>query len=160
MPTTTPTTTPTSPPTPPQPSTLLDSFCALFTSVTTEGLSALSRIPSLYDPRLVFHDPLTTTLGLDAFVALNRRMIERARSLSVEVVDAAQSPDGAQLFVTWRMHYAPRRGPALVIEGATHARVRDQLIVSQRDYWDLAGSLAAASRSFGPLWRRVTEKLV
>jgi hypothetical protein len=106
---------------------------------------------------VVFQDPLITTLGRAAFTALNRRMIERARELSVEVLDAVES--GEHLFLTWRMRYALRRGPELTIEGATHARARGGRIVEHRDYWDLAGSLAAGAPWADALWRRLTAKL-
>jgi hypothetical protein len=40
------------------------------------------------------------------------------------------------------MTYEMRRGPTLVFEGATHARVQGGAIVEQRDSWDLLSTVA------------------
>jgi hypothetical protein len=64
----------------------------------------------------------------------------RARRLSFDVNDAIGGQ--GSLFLTWTMTYEPRRGPTLVFEGSTHARMQGGVIVEQRDYWDLLSSLA------------------
>ena len=107
-----------------------------------DGEAALPRLAELYDPCIVFRDPLQTLIGRDAFVAMNRRIMMRARRLSFDVTDAVGGVDS--LFLAWVMTYEPRRGPTIVFDGATHARVRGGLITEQRDYWDLLSSIAAS----------------
>lgn len=105
-----------------------------------EGEAAIARLATLYDSDVVFRDPLQTLRGRDAFVAMNRRILRRARRLSFDVASAVGA-DGS-IFLAWTMLYQPRLGPTVVFEGATHARTRAGLIVEQRDYWDLLSSFA------------------
>jgi len=105
-----------------------------------DGDGTLARLAELYHRDVVFRDPLQTLRGRDAFLAMNRRIMRRARRLSFDVKDAVGSQGSA--FLTWAMRYEPRRGPTITFEGSTHARVRDGLVTEQRDYWDLLSSLA------------------
>jgi limonene-1,2-epoxide hydrolase len=125
----------------------------ILVSFGREGEGALARLAPLYAPGVVFRDPLQTLKGREAFIAMNRRVMRRARRLSFEVHDRLGG--GGSLFLTWSMTFEPRRGPALVFVGATHARVRDGAIVEQRDYWDLLSSVAASV----PVVRRVYRAL-
>ena len=114
-----------------------------------DGDDAIARLAELYDPDVVFRDPLQTLRGRDAFIAMNRRILTRAKRLSFEVSSVAAG-DGS-VFLAWTMLYEPKLGPTISFEGATHARTRDGLIIEHRDYWDLLSSLAASV----PILRRV-----
>jgi limonene-1,2-epoxide hydrolase len=114
---------------------------------------AVERLAPFYDPEVVFRDPLQTLHGREAFLAMNRRIVARASHLSFDVREALGS--GESLFLAWSMDYRPRGGPAIVFEGATHARVRAGLIVEHRDYWDLLSSVALSL----PILRRVYASL-
>ena len=109
-------------------------------SFEREGDAAIARLAELYDDDLVFRDPLQTLRGRAAFVAMNRRILGRARRCSFEVASVAVT--SGSVFLAWTMRYEPHRGPTIVFEGATHCRTRAGLIVEQRDYWDLLSSLA------------------
>jgi hypothetical protein len=102
--------------------------------------TTLARLAELYDPDVVFRDPLQTLHGREAFLAMNRRIAKRARRLTFDVGEVACN--AGWMFLAWVITYEPHRGPTLVFEGVTQARVRDGLIVEHRDHWDLASSLA------------------
>jgi hypothetical protein len=112
----------------------------ILTSFDRDGERAIARLGELYDRDVVFRDPLQTLRGRDAFLAMNRRISRRAARLSFDVKDATGGADS--LYLTWTMTYQPHRGPTVVFEGATHARVGRGLITEQRDYWDLLSSIA------------------
>jgi ketosteroid isomerase-like protein len=112
----------------------------VYVSFDRDAEGALARLVDLYDRDVVFRDPLQTLTGREAVVAMNRRVIARARQLSFDVSDSLGRGD--TFFLAWTMKYAPRRGPTFAFEGASHARVRGGVIVEQRDYWDLLSSLA------------------
>lgn len=112
----------------------------VYLSFNGDGERALAELAELYDRDVVFRDPLQTLNGREAFVAMNRRVMTRARRLSFNVKDAFGRGDS--LFLAWTMTYEPHRGPTIVFEGATHARVRGGVIVEQRDYWDMLSSVA------------------
>ncbi len=124
-----------------------------FRNFEREGVGVLERLAPLYDPNVVFRDPLQTIHGRDAFLAMNRRIMGRARRLSFEVTDAV-GREGT-LFLAWKMMYEPHVGPTLSFEGATHARVRKGRIVEQRDHWDMLSTVAASL----PLVRHVYAAL-
>jgi ketosteroid isomerase-like protein len=112
----------------------------VYVSFARDGDRAVARLAELYAVDVVFRDPLQTLRGREAFLALNRRVMARARHLSFDV--EAVLGGGDSLLLAWTMTYALRGGRSLLFEGATHARVRGGLIVEQRDYWDLLSSLA------------------
>jgi hypothetical protein len=112
----------------------------ILVSFERDADGAVTRLAELYDPDLVFRDPLQTLAGREAFLAMNRRVTARARRLQFDVTDTVGGVDS--LFLSWRMTYEPHRGPTLVFEGATRACVQGGVIVEQRDYWDLLSSVA------------------
>lgn len=121
------------------------------------GVGALELIPDLYTDDVVFRDPLQTVVGKEAFMAMNRRFFDKGQQLDVEVHDFMETGD--QIFCSWTMRFRPRLGPAITVEGATHARVRDGQIAYHRDYWDLLGSVFASLPAVGPLYQRLVRRL-
>lgn len=119
---------------------LADQLRELYLAFEHEGDAAIERLTALYDRDMLFRDPLQTLHGRDAFLAMNRRILARAKRLSFEVSDAVGGR--GSVFLAWTMLYEPRIGPTLVFQGTTHARVKGGLVVEQRDYWDLLSSVA------------------
>jgi len=122
-----------------------------------ERESALPAFLSLYDEHIQFQDPLQRVSGLDAFAELNRRFLVRARRLAITVEDMAEQDN--VLFASWRMHFAPRLGPELTLEGASHLRVREGRILYQRDHFDIAGGVASAVPGLSSLYRAVLTRV-
>lgn len=117
-----------------------DKLCDVYASFDRDAAQALAELERLYAVDVVFRDPLQTLTGREAFLAMNRRVLTRARRVRFEVTDKSAGADS--LFLSWRMTYEPQRGPVIVFEGATHARVEASRIIEQRDYWDLLSSVA------------------
>ncbi|MEO0593734.1 MAG: nuclear transport factor 2 family protein [Myxococcota bacterium] len=126
-------------------------------AVNREGIGALDGLVELYDPYVVFQDPLQTVYGRDELAESNRKLIERSRDLYMSVATFVESDD--HLFATWTMSFSPRFGPRVTIEGCTHGQLRDGLITYQRDYWDLLGSFMETLPAVGLLYRRLTGLL-
>jgi hypothetical protein len=57
------------------------------------------------------------------------------------------------------MTYEPRRGPPIVFEGSSYAKVRDGLVVEQRDYWDLLSSVAHSTPILRSLYKALAPHL-
>ena len=129
----------------------------VYVSFDLDAEGALTRLAELYDRDVVFRDPLQKLSGREAFLAMNRRVVTRARKLSFDVKDFLGGGDS--LFLAWTMAYEPRRGPTLVFEGATYARVRGDVIVEQRDYWDLLSSLAQSIPGVRHLYSALAPRL-
>ncbi len=126
-----------------------------FSADTDEEL--LAELEALYHPEVVFSDPIQTIRGRDAFTAMNRKLVARARSCRFQVTSWATR--GEQIFLAWTLDYAPRRGPALAFDGTSLLDLRDGLVIRHRDYWDLAGSMLDAVPGVGSLYRRLVAHL-
>ncbi len=126
--------------------------------VERDEARTVSLLGALYDERAMFHDPFVTIVGREELIELNRRALENTRAIETEILDASES--GAHVFMTWKLRYATRLGPTLLIEGASHARTSDGRVTHQRDYWDLLGSVAAGIPGVGNVYRMITSKLV
>lgn len=117
-------------------------------------LRALARI---YHPDAVFIDPLQTLRGCNEIMAMNQRLMARARELTFDVQHTAEG-DGT-IFLSWVMYYATRRGPRLRIEGTTLMLLEDGLVTDHVDYWDLLSSVVGTIPGVRALYRRVTALL-
>jgi hypothetical protein len=122
------------------------------------GEGGLPALLALYDEDLRFRDPVQELRGLDAFAAMNRAFLRSARSIEVRALDLAEG-DGS-FFLAWTMRVAGRIGPAVTIDGVTHARTRGGKIVEQRDHFDLAGSALGAIPGVSSAYRFLVRKLV
>jgi limonene-1,2-epoxide hydrolase len=118
---------------------------------------ALPAVLALYDEHIQFQDPLHRVSGVAAYAELNRRFLARARRLDITVEEVAEQ--GGLLFASWRMHFAPRFGPELTLEGVSHLRVREGRIVYQRDHFDIAGGAASAVPGLSSLYRAVLSRV-
>lgn len=117
-----------------------------FTDETLAGL-----VPWYCDD-VVFRDPIQTVRGRDAFVAMNQRLMSRARWLRFDVHQMADAGD--QLFLTWTMEMQPKLpAPLLRVEGVTHCTLRDGRIAEHTDYWDLLGSVMGSVPVVGGVYR-------
>lgn len=122
--------------------TLGDRLAGALVALTPDHAGAVDGLVPLYDPAMVFRDPIQTVRGREAFLAMNRRLLRRMRRLHWEIAAVHGSDD--EVFVEWRMLCALRLGPTLDVSGVTRARARGGVIVDHRDYWDLGEMLASA----------------
>jgi hypothetical protein len=117
-------------------------FSRFRAALATLRPETLDDLRDLYDPDLEFRDPIQTLHGVDAFIAMNRRLFARFRELEFDVTSGTGSD--TDLFLVWTMRAAPKFGPRLVVDGATHARVGGGRVTYQHDYWDLGELVARA----------------
>jgi hypothetical protein len=120
-----------------------------------QGEKALPMLRDLYHKQIEFQDPMQSVVGIEPFIEANRRLVKRAKSLSFKLETVVEQ-DG-NLFVVWTLMLKPMVGPAMTVEGTTHAIIRDGLIVYQRDYWDLLSSIANAIPGVGMVYRRLVS---
>jgi hypothetical protein len=132
---------------------VVERYREMIEALSREREGALPLLRDLYHEQVQFTDPMQSLVGIELFVEANRRLLKRAKSISVNL-GAVTEQDG-HLFAVWTMTFEPPVGPVLTVEGVTHATVRDGLIVYQRDYWDLLSSAAAALPGLGMIYRRL-----
>jgi hypothetical protein len=129
----------------------------LFTSGPFDE-SVNTALAPYYAEDVVFSDPIQTVRGREAFLAMNRRLIRRARSIRFVARHVAQQGD--EIFITWTMTFKPRLpAPALVIEGVTHVTLRGGRVWRHTDYWDLLGSVMGSLPLLGTVYRAIVQRL-
>jgi steroid Delta-isomerase len=122
--------------------------------VTPDRLEALDALRDVYAEDVVFRDPIQEIRGIDAFLAMNLRLLRRLRTLEWTIVTARG--DDAEVFLEWKMRGKTKLGLKVEVEGMTRARVREGRVFDQRDYWDI-GELMASSLPGG---RRVLHAVL
>ncbi|HEY0193991.1 MAG TPA: nuclear transport factor 2 family protein [Kofleriaceae bacterium] len=103
---------------------------------------AVAQLLPLYDPAMVFRDPIQELHGRDAFAEMNRRLLGRMRGLTWDVTSV--KGDDSEAFLEWTMTGVLRLGPRLQVSGVTRVRAQAGLVVDHRDYWDLGEMFASA----------------
>ncbi|AUX45938.1 uncharacterized protein SOCE26_074400 [Sorangium cellulosum] len=136
---------------------LMERWCKRLTHMYAEGASALPDFLALYDEAVHFQDPLQTIDGLEAYGEMNRRSLEKARLIQVEVGDRI-ARDGV-LFVAWTMRFSPRLGPTMSFSGVSHLRARGGKIVAHRDYFDVVSGAVSAVPGLSGVYHFFTSKL-
>ncbi|MEO7112494.1 MAG: nuclear transport factor 2 family protein [Polyangiaceae bacterium] len=104
--------------------------------------TSVENLRAVYDTDVSFEDPIQKVRGVEEFIALNHRLLDRAKELVFTVESAAGTDE--QLFLTWKMRCVPKLGPSINVDGATHLRAKSGRVVYHRDYWDLGEMFASA----------------
>jgi ketosteroid isomerase-like protein len=121
------------------------------------GEESLGLMAEIYGDDVFFQDPLQTLNGKEALLAMSKRFLQRAKEMRTEIHEVQAK--GSSIFVVWTITYVPRTGPTLVLDGTSHAQVRDGKIVYHRDYWDLLGSVLGSLPWVAPLYKKIVAKL-
>jgi ketosteroid isomerase-like protein len=128
-----------------------------FSRLSHSNPAVVDEFGALYADDVEFQDPLQKVTGKEPVLAMNRRLLQRARTLSVEVHKSLSNGDDHVIF--WTMRYAFKIGPEVAIEGATHLRKRGEKIVVHRDYWDMLSSVMTSLPLARELYRTLAPRL-
>jgi len=120
----------------PAPETTLTQFQRLFREL---GPGDYPGLYPVYHPRVCFQDPMVTVTGRDN---LAHHLEKAYRNVIHCGFDFGTWLDGRasdELAITWVMHLRHRRlagGRSLTVEGMSHLRLEEGLIIYHRDYFD------------------------
>lgn len=129
-------------------------FVRLFRTFGSGGPGEVEALAALYADDAVFEDPFQRIVGRPAIEAAFRAFQGIAKSLRIDVLRS--SVVGEDVFLTWRMRLVPRMGPAIVMEGATYARLEKGRLALHRDYWDTVETLGLSMPLLPRMLRAVT----
>jgi hypothetical protein len=123
----------------------------------TQGKPDWSHILPFYDENIHFRDSVQELRGLEEFVAMTRRLTDRSKELSMNIVRAVQQDK--DIFIEWEMTIKFKKNPSSVIYGTSRVTLNeDGKIIEQRDYYDLWGDIFDNIPRFGKVYRRFMKR--
>jgi hypothetical protein len=123
----------------------------------TQGKPDWSHILPYYDENIYFRDSVQELRGLEEFVAMTRRLTDRSKDLSMNIVRVVQHD--RDIFIEWEMTIKFKKNPSSVLYGSSRVTLNDEgKIIEQRDYYDLWGDIFDNIPRFGKVYRRFMKK--
>lgn len=117
--------------------------------------TSLHLLESIYEPNVVFQDPLHRIEGLNALRDYFSRMYENVSHIEFDFITHIQQNDTHML--TWEMHFSHPRlnsGRPILVPGCSHLKFADKCL-NHRDYFDLGALLYENISGLGTLIRFV-----
>ena len=94
---------------------------------------------------------------MEEFVAMTRRLTDRSKELSMNIVRVAQQQN--DIFIEWEMTIKFKKNPSSVLYGSSRVTLNDEgKIIEQRDYYDLWGDIFDNIPRFGKAYRRFMKR--
>jgi len=123
----------------------------------TQGKPDWSHILPYYDENIHFRDSVQELRGIEEFVAMTRRLTDRSKELSMNIVTVAQHD--RDIFIEWEMTIKFKKNPSSTIFGSSRVTLNEEgKITEQRDYYDLWGDIFDNIPRFGKAYRRFMIK--
>jgi hypothetical protein len=123
----------------------------------TQGKPDWSHILPYYDENILFRDSIQELRGIEEFVAMTRRLTDRSKDLSMNIVRTVQQD--RDIFIEWEMTIKYKKNPSSVLYGSSRVTLNEQgKIIEQRDYYDLWGDIFDNIPRFGKAYRRFMKK--
>jgi limonene-1,2-epoxide hydrolase len=123
----------------------------------TQGKPDWSHILPYYDDSIYFRDCIQELHGMEEFRAMTKRLTDRSRELSMNIVRTAQQ--GRDIFIEWEMTITFKKNPNSVLYGSSRVTLNEEgKIIEQRDYYDLWGDIFDNIPRFGKAYRRFMHR--
>lgn len=123
----------------------------------TQGKPDWSHIIPYYDENIYFRDSVQELRGIEEFTAMTRRLTDRSKDLSMNIVRVVQYD--RDIFIEWEMTIKFKKNPSSVLYGASRVTLNENgMIAEQRDYYDLWGDIFDNIPRFGKAYRRFMKK--
>jgi len=124
------------------------------------GMSLLPQLSQIYHPHIVFIDPVSRHNGVEALERYFGQLLKKVTYCRFDIQSALVQGDQASLF--WRMDYshpALKKGQGMSMNGTSHLCLADNLVIYQRDYYDLGAMLYEHVPVLGGVVRAIKARL-
>jgi hypothetical protein len=119
----------------------------------TKGKPDWSHIFPYYHEEIVFQDSIQRIRGLENFKEMCIRLTDRCKELSMEIETVVLENNIA--FFQWKMVMMFKRFPSTPMFGTTKLTFgQDNLIIEQRDYYDVWGDIFNGIPRFNNQYRK------
>ncbi|NIV11027.1 MAG: DUF2358 domain-containing protein [Aliifodinibius sp.] len=123
----------------------------------SEGKPDWSHIFPYYHDNIVFQDSIQTIEGINAFSEMCNRLTERCEQLTMDILSVVMEKD--EIFLQWKMVMMFKKFPSTPMYGCTKLTLGEgNLIIHQRDYFDLWGDIFNGIPWFKRAYRNFMQK--
>jgi hypothetical protein len=123
----------------------------------TEGKPDWSHIFPYYHENVIFEDSIQRIEGIEAFRGVCARLTKRCKQLNMEIRSVAMNP--GEIFFDWKMVMMFTKYPPTPVFGCTKLTLdENNLIIYQRDYFDMWGDIFNGIWYFRKPYRRFIHK--
>jgi limonene-1,2-epoxide hydrolase len=123
----------------------------------TDGKPDWSHIFPYYHPDIVFEDCIQRIEGMEEFKAMCARLSLRCKQLTMQIRSIAMQP--GEIFFEWKMVMMFGKYPPTPVFGCTRLTLdENNLIVHQRDYFDMWGDIFNGIPYFNKLYRKFLRR--
>lgn len=136
---------------------IIERFTTFYSDVTRD---ALTQLPRIYSDSVRLVDPVGEHHGLAALTAYFENLLSNTTTCRFDIHSCIESAEAAS--VTWTMtwqHPSLAKGQPLRLDGMSELRIKDDLIVCQRDYYDLGAMLYEHVPLLGSVIRQLKQRL-
>jgi limonene-1,2-epoxide hydrolase len=135
-----------------------EKFRELWSSTyNTDGKPDWSHIFPYYHPDIVFQDCIQRIEGIEEFKVMCGRLTTRCKQLNMEILSLAMQP--GEIFFEWKMIMMFTKYPPTPVYGCSKLTLdKDNLIIEQRDYFDMWGDIFNGIPRFNKLYRNFLRK--
>lgn len=134
----------------------LQKFITTYSELGTKDFSVLSEI---YATEVEFVDPLHRISGLDSLVRYFEHLYTNVASCQFAIEHVIESEQEAALY--WTMTYQHKRlngGKAISVEGHSHLKAENGLVLYHRDYLDVGAMLYEHVPLLGNVIRTIKKR--
>jgi hypothetical protein len=123
----------------------------------TYGKPDWSHIFPYYHQNIVFEDCIQRIEGIKEFKAMCERLNRRCKQLTMEIKSLSMKP--GEIFFDWKMVMMFNKYPPTPVFGCTRLTLdEDNLIIYQRDYFDLWGDIFNGIPYFRKSYRKFLRR--
>jgi hypothetical protein len=123
----------------------------------TDGKPDWSHVFPYYHQNIVFEDSIQKIEGMEEFKAMCKRLTRRCEQLNMEIGSVAMNP--GEIFFEWKMVMMFNKYPPTPVYGCSKLTLdKDNMIIHQRDYFDLWGDIFNGIPYFRKPYRRFLHR--
>lgn len=134
----------------------ITAFVDVYQNLSKDNLDTLKQV---YHPRITFQDPLHKVEGLAPLTDYFQHLYQNVISCQFSINKHFEIENGGCLYWTMSLrHPSLNRGNTIFIEGHSLLEIKDGLVISHRDYFDIGSMLYEQLPLLGNLIKYVKRR--
>lgn len=134
----------------------VDKFITVFQRLSAKNIDLIDTI---YHQKITFTDPIHKVEGLLNLKQYLAHLYQNLSQCDFDITEVIASGNTAAIY--WQMHYRhPKlnKGKLITVNGSSHLKMQDNLVIYHRDYLDLGEMLYEQLPFMGRVVKWIKEK--